>query len=191
MVRCSRSLCIAVTALMLMPMPGALSGWIPLDITSPSTLSFPPKGGNNTTYLKVPADGLVKDDTFNITGSAIYTNDSWAANSTGIWGEALSKDNLTNSPDGIGLGGYGSWWEETGVEALGRMNSNNSSPKNWSTTQDGYLGLAKGLFRMPIRSHSIISMREMDGTLQTAVERVTMELLQMDPHGRMGSSARH
>lgn len=126
MTRCSRLLCIAVMALMSMPMPGALSGWIPVEVTPPSMVSFPPGGGNNTTYLKVPADGLVKNDTMNVTGSATYTNDSWAANSTGIWGEALSKDNLTNSPDGIGLNGFGSWWEETGEEALGRMNANNS-----------------------------------------------------------------
>jgi len=153
MTRCARLLCIAVTALMLMPMPGALSGWIPLDITLPSTLSFPPKGGNNTTYLKVPADGLVKDDTFNITGSAIYANDSWAANSTGIWGEALLKDNLTNSPDGIGLGGYGSWWEETAKEAWNRapqedlnynrtVGINGSILDNW-TLDNGQLRLAK------------------------------------------------
>jgi hypothetical protein len=109
-----------------MPMPGALSGWTPVEVTPSTFVIISPRGGNNTTYLKVPADGLVKGDRLNVTGSAIYTNDSWAANSTQIWAGALNRTNLTNSPDGIGLNGFGSWWEETGEEALGRMNANNS-----------------------------------------------------------------
>jgi len=127
MPRRRRLLCLAVVILMSIPLPGAFSEWKPADITPSAVFTFPPGGGTCSTGLRVPADGLVKGAVLNVTGAPTYLNHSWSANDTEIWAGALDKSNLTLSQEGVGLGGFGGWWEETAVEAWGTGKCQNLS----------------------------------------------------------------
>ncbi|MEM2869546.1 MAG: hypothetical protein QW379_03880 [Thermoplasmata archaeon] len=130
MPRWRRLVCLLTIALMVLPLPGAFPDWIPVEITPSATFSFPPGGGTCTTGLRVPVDGLVKGAVLNVTGLPLYTNHSWSANATEIWEDAAERTNLTLSPEGIGLVGFGSWWEETAEEALGRGECENLAMVN-------------------------------------------------------------
>lgn len=116
MTHVARILCIAIVASMVLPFPGAFSDWSPADITPSAALTFPPGGGTCSTGLRVPAYGLVKGATLNVTGSSLLTNDSWSSTGQEIWTGAEQKGNLTLSPDGIGLRPFGSWWENDATE---------------------------------------------------------------------------
>ncbi|MEM4729558.1 MAG: Ig-like domain-containing protein [Thermoplasmata archaeon] len=132
-----------------------------MELTPSATLYFPPGGGTCTTGLRVPVDGLVKGAVLNVTGLPLYTNHSWSANATEIWEGAAEKTNLTLSPEGIGLGGFGSWWEETAEEACIR-----GSIKNF-ILKDRRLELSdrnsSGVLLSPVLNISIYSKISVEG----------------------------
>jgi len=103
-----------VTVLFLGTTLSSLAGseWQTLEPIPSATLDFPPGGGTCTTYLRLNADGTVKDVRLNVTGLPTYTQGEVSADANALWSGAESKTNLTADQNGIGLGKFGSWWEE-------------------------------------------------------------------------------
>ena len=116
MSRLRRGVCILFVLMFAVPLPASSSTPVPVEVTPSGTIAFPEGGGTRVLNLTVPADGLVKGTTLSVIGSPIYTNQTWSATAEDLWAGADSKQNLTLGPDGIGLGEYGSWWEEESPE---------------------------------------------------------------------------
>ena len=138
-----RLLCLALVAMMSIPLPGAFSDWTQVAVTPDTSCAFLPGGGTCSTGLRVPVDGILKDSTMNVTGLPSFTNHSVSLNASELWSGAAGKANVSSSPDGIGLGGFGSWWEESASEMWGRIANDNATTNNWTLDAGGYLRLIK------------------------------------------------
>jgi len=115
MKRPTNTIILTILALLCLPAPSVPSDWAPVDITPSATLHFPPGGGTCTTTLKLPRNGMVKAFSLNITGIPAETNLTFDAKAQELWDRSSERRNVTLGPCGIGLGDYGSWWEENAV----------------------------------------------------------------------------
>jgi len=149
-----RMLCLALVALMAIPLPGAFSDWTHVDLTPSTSCWFPPGGGTCSTGLNVSVDGILNSANLSVTGQPMVVDNLLSLNSSALWSGAAGRTNVSLSPDGIGLGGLGSWWEESAADAWNRapeadrlqwrtVGVNGSVMDNWTLDENGGLRLAK------------------------------------------------
>jgi len=181
MSRLSPILSLFLVALLCLQTPFVSSDWKPVQISPSTTLYFPPGGGTCTTALKLPRDGLVDDIKFNITGKPVLTNSTFTADANQLWNGSTERKNLTLGTEGIGLGEYGSWWEESAAEAWERappedregwrtVGENGSVLDNWTYDQDaGGLRLARDLEKAFVADAATVGLWHFDDGTGTDV----------------------
>jgi len=134
MARIRRFVCLVIVVLMSIPLPSAFSDWTRVEVTPSASCTFPPGGGTCVTGLKVPVDGVFNGANLSITGQPLLVDNLLSLNSSALWNGATGRGNVSSSSDGIGLGGLGSWWEETASEAWWRA-------PEWDRNGTGTIGV--------------------------------------------------